>query len=179
MTAKNFPKKPQRILILGNSGSGKSTLACKIGDLYDLPVIHLDAHFFGPNWCHPNPQHWQETISQLVQKDTWVMDGQRNNLAMRVQRAQVVIYLDFSTFCCLWRVVKRRFMQAQFRAGRPHDCQDRLTWAFLLYAVTFNRKRKQMLETIHQNREGREIYVLKGRAQVKSFEKVFLEKIAL
>lgn len=165
---------PRRILILGNAGSGKSTLACKIGELYNLPVIHLDAHFFGPNWRTPNPQHWHKKLSQLIQKDTWVMDGHRNHLLMRVERAEVVIYLDFPTGVCLWRILKRRFMRSASRAGRPSHCLDRLTWAFLWYVVTFNRKRKQMLETLRQSREGRKIYVVKGRAQMQQFEKTFL-----
>ena len=39
-----------KIAVLGYSGSGKSTLARKLGELYGVPVLHLDAVQFLPGW---------------------------------------------------------------------------------------------------------------------------------
>lgn len=39
-----------KIAILGYSGAGKSTLAARLGELYGLPVLHLDRVHFIPNW---------------------------------------------------------------------------------------------------------------------------------
>ena len=40
----------QRIIIIGCGGAGKSTLARKLGEVLDLPVVHLDQLFWKPNW---------------------------------------------------------------------------------------------------------------------------------
>ena len=36
----------QRVAIIGSCGAGKSTLAKSLGEKLDLPVIHLDAHYW-------------------------------------------------------------------------------------------------------------------------------------
>ena len=39
-----------KIAVLGFSGCGKSTLAQKLGEKYQLPVLHLDRVHFAANW---------------------------------------------------------------------------------------------------------------------------------
>ena len=39
-----------KIAIIGYSGSGKSTLAAYLGELYKIPVLHMDRVRFLPNW---------------------------------------------------------------------------------------------------------------------------------
>lgn len=39
-----------KIAVIGYSGSGKSTLSRKLGEKYGLPVLHIDAVEFKPNW---------------------------------------------------------------------------------------------------------------------------------
>ena len=39
-----------RITIIGGSGSGKTTLATNLSLVFDLPVYHLDALNYFPNW---------------------------------------------------------------------------------------------------------------------------------
>ncbi|HBM16819.1 MAG TPA: hypothetical protein DD381_10820 [Lentisphaeria bacterium] len=40
----------KKILIIGNCGSGKTTLSKKLSLISNLPVIHLDKHYWNPGW---------------------------------------------------------------------------------------------------------------------------------
>ncbi|MFW9844648.1 MAG: hypothetical protein ACFFEV_08730, partial [Candidatus Thorarchaeota archaeon] len=56
-----FPDTPfKRILILGPSGSGKSTVCKRIGRILDIPIIHLDKHYWNPNWVETPKDEWFE-----------------------------------------------------------------------------------------------------------------------
>ncbi|WP_338049208.1 hypothetical protein [Paenibacillus wynnii] len=37
-----------RVLVLGSAGSGKSTLSQQLGEIFKLPVIHLDKYYWKP-----------------------------------------------------------------------------------------------------------------------------------
>jgi adenylate kinase family enzyme len=112
----------KRVLILGSSGSGKSTLARQLGARLELPVIHLDRHYWHPGWVGtPNPE-WQNTIARLIQRDAWIMDGNyRNTLEMRLEVADSVVFLDLPPWICAFRALKRRI---QYRNRPRPDIAD-------------------------------------------------------
>ena len=60
----------RRIMIVGPAGSGKSTLARDLGAVLDLPVIHLDTHYWLPGWVEPPLDVWRERVRQLVLGET-------------------------------------------------------------------------------------------------------------
>lgn len=43
----------RRVIVTGLAGSGKSTFALALAGKTDLPVIHLDLHFWKPGWVEP------------------------------------------------------------------------------------------------------------------------------
>jgi adenylate kinase family enzyme len=98
----------RKILIIGCSGAGKSTLARQVGRITDLPVIHLDQHYWPPGWQEPDRATWRCKVSALIAQPRWVMDGNyRRTLALRLAEADTVIFLDFPTWLCLVRVLRR------------------------------------------------------------------------
>jgi adenylate kinase family enzyme len=76
----------KRILIVGSSGSGKSTLARGLGATLELPVIHLDRHFWHPGWVETPKEEWKTIVHHLVQRECWIIDGNyRQTLKRRIQ----------------------------------------------------------------------------------------------
>jgi adenylate kinase family enzyme len=103
------PEPMKRIVIIGSSGSGKSTLARELGGLLQMPVIHLDRHFWRPGWIPTDHVTWCKMVQTMVQQPRWIIDGNyRGTLNLRLQTADTVIFLDLPRLICMWRAVKRR-----------------------------------------------------------------------
>ncbi|MBY0611927.1 MAG: AAA family ATPase [Beijerinckiaceae bacterium] len=82
-------------MIIGPSGAGKSTLARKIGTELSLPVIHLDALNWGPDWTQREAASFRQSVAEQAAGEAWVMDGNyAETLDLRLPRVQAVIWLD-------------------------------------------------------------------------------------
>ncbi|MCF4099126.1 hypothetical protein [Maritalea mediterranea] len=133
----------QRIAILGGSGSGKSTLARKLGAALDLPVVHMDQHYFSSGWVEPDHDDWRATVAALCAQEKWVMDGNYSKTHdIRLSRADLIIFLDFPTWLCFWRVLKRTTLGwGKVRPDSATGCPERFDPQFLLYVLNFRRQR--------------------------------------
>ena len=66
-----------KIAILGTSGSGESTLAKRLGERYDLPVLHMDTVHFLPGWVERPFAEEEAMVRQFLDENAggWVIDG--------------------------------------------------------------------------------------------------------
>ena len=100
--------KSKRILVIGCPGSGKTTLSKKLKKKLKLPLIHLDKFYHKPNWVEPEKTEWKKIVERLAKKTTWIMDGNyADSFDIRFSRADTVIYLDYTSIKCFYRVIKR------------------------------------------------------------------------
>ena len=160
----------KRILVLGCSGAGKSTLARQIGALTGIPVVHLDQHYWRPGWREPEPEIWERQLAALLREPRWVMDGNfGRTLALRLLAADTVIFLDFSTWRCLVRVLRRvASTYGQTRSDMAPGCVERLDWAFLGYVCRYRRHtRPRHLAALRQFTGTR--IILRRPAEVAAF----------
>ncbi|WP_133365245.1 topology modulation protein [Qipengyuania sediminis] len=138
-------------MIIGSPGAGKSTLARQIAAATELPLYHLDAEYWLPGWTERDPQDWGVKLTKLVEGTHWIIDGNYGaTLEPRLAKADTVLWLDYPTATCLWRVVKR--IAASYGRVRPDSapgCPERLDLAFLLYIARFrSRKRPRTLRLL-------------------------------
>lgn len=113
----------------------------------DLPIIHLDQHYWQPNWQEPTKTAWTTKVEELIKQDKWIMDGNYGGtLDLRIKRADIIVYLDASTIKCLYRVIKRIIKyRGKVRPDMPQGCPERFDLDFLHYVLVFNLIRKKSI----------------------------------
>ncbi|UUX49450.1 hypothetical protein NUH88_18865 [Nisaea acidiphila] len=133
----------RRVLITGCPGAGKSTAARRLSEITGLPLIHLDLHYWKPGWVRPESAEWRETVRELTAQPSWIMDGNYGGtLDLRLAAADTLIHLDFSTFVCASRVLRRAFSGlGNVRPGEFVDgCPERLDWPFFRFVLTYRQR---------------------------------------
>ena len=164
----------KRIMIIGICGAGKSTLARQLHAKLGLELIHLDQHYWQPNWVEPTKEAWANTVKDLVKRDVWIMDGNfGRTMDIRLERADTIIYLNFPTWLCLWRVLKRVIQyNGTTRPDMTEGCPERWDIGFLWYILMFkHRIGRRDLKKINTLRGEKTVYILKNDREVEGFLK--------
>ena len=123
----------ERIQIMGCSGAGKSTLARKLGEITGLPVVHIDRLFWKPGWVESGKEEIDRKILDAAAEERWIMDGNYSRtLQARLDRCDLVIYLDFPRWFCIQSVIRRCLQNAgQIRPDMAEGCPEKIDWEFL------------------------------------------------
>jgi adenylate kinase family enzyme len=156
-----------RVMVIGCSGAGKSTLTKPLAQRLGLPLVHLDEHFWRPGWNRLSDSEWRAKVTELIAEERWVHDGNyKSTMALRMARADLVVFLDVPRWRCLWRIFKRRVRRQQHIPG----CGDRVSWDFLTYVWRFPRdSRPQVLATLAAHTGDTRIVRLRTSAEVRQF----------
>jgi len=161
----------KRIMIIGCCGSGKSTLSRKLHEITNLPLHHLDQYYFKPNWTETPKEEWNEIIKNLAHKEEWIIDGNYGGtMDIRFNYADMVIYMDYSTIRCLWRVLGRIWKyHGKVRPDMPEGCAERFDLDFLHYVATYNLlRRKKFLAKLNTLQHEKRIYHIKNDNDIKT-----------
>ncbi len=161
----------ERILIIGCGGAGKSTLARKLGEVLDLPVVHLDKLFWKPGWVEMPKEEFDDLLRQEIAKDKWIMDGNFNRtMPERVKRCDTIIYLDFSRVTCLMGVLKRVITTyGTVRPDMGEGCPERFDLEFLQWVWNYNKNKREGNYRLLNEATHAQTIVLKNRRMVKKF----------
>ena len=160
--------------ILGESGSGKSTLAGRLGELYQIPVLHLDTVHWLPGWEEKAEEQERSEVRAFMDRNaSWVIDGNYRKLEYerRLQEADRIIFMDFNRFSCLFRAYRRYLVhKGRARNSMTEGCEEKLDLEFIRWILWDSRTRKQkklwqaMKETC-----GEKTVVLKNQRQLDGF----------
>lgn len=165
-----------KIMIIGCCGAGKSTLARQLHQKTGIELIHLDQVYFYPNWQEPTKKDWEKTVKQLIQKPSWIIDGNYGGtMEVRLHEADKIIFLNRSRWLCLYRVIKRIILNyGKTRPDSAKGCNERFDWNFLVYTFHFNDiKRPKILARLAKLPTTKEIIILESDKATKSFIKQF------
>ncbi len=158
----------ERVVVLGSGGAGKSVLARRLGAAWDLPVVHLDAVYWGPGWRPTPPEVWRGVVAGLAAGDRWVIEGGYPEvLDLLLERAELAILLDLPRRATLPRLLLRPLRRrdrdrGDLPRGLRHTVdRDNLSWAWHWP----DRARPQALEALA--RSGAAPVVLGSRRAVR------------
>ena len=120
-----------RILIIGYSGSGKSTLAKKLGEIYNINVLHLDNAAFNEDFTQRNDEEMTHIVQEFLDSnDSWVIDGNYTRICKeRFEIADKIIYLNFNRFFCYFSALNR-YIENRGKIRDSFPCKERFGLEF-------------------------------------------------
>lgn len=98
-------------MVIGNIGAGKTTFAKALHDITKIKIYHLDNLFFKTRKEITPHEEWVEFVTDLSQKETWILDGNYpNTLLIRAERADTIFILDPPIVSCYFNLIKRNLL---------------------------------------------------------------------
>jgi adenylate kinase family enzyme len=123
-----------RIAVIGTSGAGKTMLARRIAGRLGVPHIELDAINWQAGWrdlTRHDPQEFVRRVTQAIQDEAWVADGNYGPVRDRVwRRATHLVWLDYERPVIMFRVIHRSLLRAILRTEMWAGNRER--WRHLL-----------------------------------------------
>lgn len=156
----------ERVLILGCAGAGKSTLARALSRRSGLPLVHLDRHYWRAGWREPAKDEWLKQVAALAAEPRWIMDGNYGDtIALRLARADTLIFLDQPRWRCLWGVLSRTARwHGRIRDDMAAGCPERIDWPFLRYVWRYRRSHRPRVLAMLVSFEGERVHLRSRRA---------------
>jgi adenylate kinase family enzyme len=161
-----------RIAVVGSGGAGKSVFARKLGALCNLPVFHLDALLWKPNWVTSTPAEEDRILRDLVDRPSWIIDGNYGRtMPMRLCAADTIILLDLAPWLCTARILKRCFDHiGETRADMAEGCLEEGDWQFMKWVWNFRRdSRPAIMKRIEQFAAGKRVCILRSRVAIERY----------
>lgn len=170
----------EKVIIIGCGGAGKSTLALKLGKVLNLKVYHLDAMYWKSGWEMTAKDEWKKIIQQVIEEDSWIMDGNYGStMDMRAQAADTIIFLNYSTPRSLYGIFKRRIMyHGRTRPDMNVGCPERLDWDFIKWVAQYKRENApDIIAKLEEFKlQGKEIFHFKNPGETNEFLENLINK---
>ncbi len=167
-------KNVNRILIIGGPGTGKTTLAQKLSSILKIPAIHLDGINYKSNWEKVENDIRDKIILEKIKADKWIIDGNyANTLKQRIEKADLIILLDYSTFSIIKGVVTRYITNFNKEKKEIPGCKERIDKEFFKYVISFRKNgRKKIVEQI-DNKTKEKVIVFYNRKQLNNWLELY------
>ena len=106
-----------------------------------LPLFHMDQLSWLPGWVERDRAEARAALAVVLAQDCWIIDGNYgSSLPLRLERADTVVLLDYPTWLCLARALRRWWTyRGRSRPDMTEGCLERLDPEFFHYVLTFRR----------------------------------------
>ena len=153
-------------------GTGKTTLSNNLSNIFNIPVIHLDGIHHLPNWEIRDKSERDQIILSHIENDSWIIDGTyHNTLKQRFERANLIIWLDYSTFAQLKGVFKRFIKNPNKEKPEIPGCKERLKFVFVKYVLFYNKNKRHFIEENLNGIDNNKIMIFKKQKDLNKWLK--------
>ena len=163
----------ERIAIIGCGGAGKSSLARQLGELTGLPVVHLDREHWQPGWVEPDREEWRTRVTELAAGERWIIDGNYGGtMGIRIERADTIVFMDYSRWLCLYRAVKRAVIEkGQPRPDMAPGCEEKVDLKFYKWIWQYRATRRPGILAMLRKAEsaGKRVVILRNPRAARPF----------
>lgn len=162
----------ERVCIIGGSGTGKTTLSNNLSRELNLPIYHIDGIHHLKDWKIRDTAERDRIILEKVEEPRWIIDGTyRSTLQQRLEKADYIIYLDYSSFAQVRGVMKRFIRNHGKEKEEIPGCKEQMTWKFFWFVVNWRKnKRTEIIEKINKV-DGSKVHIFKNRRQLNKWYK--------
>ena len=171
-----------RISIIGYSSSGKSTLAQNLGNILNIPVLHLDKVNFLPEWKERNKEESKKIVEDFIKNNNeFIIEGNYIKFVydLRMKLSDKIIFLDFDRITCLFQAFQRyNKYKGKVRDSMTEGCYEKLDWDFIKW-ILFDGRNEEKINRYNKIIEEYKdkIIILKNRKEVDDFvEKIKINK---
>ncbi|MGM9588882.1 MAG: topology modulation protein [Faecousia sp.] len=161
----------ERILIIGCPGSGKTRLAKRLGEKWNLPVVHLDNLWWTDDWENVSREEFDARLEEVLEGEKWIIDGNfSRTMPMRLQYCDTIIYLDYHRWQCLLGMFQRVLLNyGKVRPDMGGNNPERFDPEFIKFIWNFNKNNRTLNYTYLANARHAKTIVLKNRRETKEF----------
>lgn len=174
-------KNAKKISIIGGSGTGKTTLTNNLGRDLNLPIYHIDGIHHKENWEIRDKKERDKKILEIVEKNEWIIDGTyTSTLKQRLNKSDLIIYLDYSTFSQLKGILGRYIKNHGREKEEIPGCKEKMSLEFFLWVLHWRKnKRNKIIEEISEIEKKRILIFKNKRALNKWYYNKFNKNIEL
>lgn len=163
-------KEINRVVIIGGPGTGKTTLAKKLAKKYELPVYHIDGIHILPDWKKRNRIQRDKMILERIKEEQWIFDGTyETTLEARVKRADLIIFLDYSTMAKLKGIFQRYIKNKGKEKEEIPGCQEKIDFYFIQKTIKDNKNKREKIYEILEKHLEKEILVFRNRKELNQW----------
>ena len=162
----------KKIIIIGSGGAGKSTLARELGHKMDLPVYHLDALLWKPQWEMTSREEQVMIQEDLFKKESWIIDGNYGGtLEKRIAESDTIIFIDRPRLVCIYQILKRyRQYKHTSRPDMHQDCPEKLDFVFIKWVWNFpDNQRIDILKLLSLVKQSKNVITLRNNKEIELF----------
>ena len=170
-----------RISIIGYSASGKSTFAKQIGEILNLPILHLDKVNFLANWKEREVEESKKIVADFIKNNkNFVIEGNFYKFSLeRFKLSDKIIFFNFDRITCLCQAIERyNTYRGKVRESMSEGCYEKLDLEFLYWILIGGRTKDRIERYNKMIQEYKDkIIVVHNRGEVnKLLEKIKLNK---
>lgn len=162
-----------KAIVIGCPGSGKSTFARKLSKYMNTTLCYLDKMNWNSDKTTVTREVFDKRLSEVMQKDEWIIDGNyMRTMEIRMAKADVIYLFDLPTDICLDGVRER--------LGKKHEdlpwIENEIDDEFIDFIKKFKTESVPKIYELMNKFSNKKIIVFRSREDAENYLQIIKEE---